>query len=622
VSSAVKTSHTAADQGTSLAARGAILDSVDPEVPSQALLRDQVDLLYQQAHSAAIFTLINGLLVVVALHDVIDVARLLAWLGLLVVVTFGRTYMAYRFRSLAPEQRDAELWRNRFLIGASLAGGCWGLAGTALYPVESPIHQIFLLIVVAGIAAGAISYHAAVLRVYIAYSVTTLLPVAVWLLTHQSDTHALIGLLTLVFLASLIATCHRIHGTLTESLRLRYENQDLIEDLAESKQELQGLNRRLQGEIAEHTRTENELRDSYQFLKRIMDNTTNAIYVLDRDGLFIHTNHVTCETTGYTREELFRSPFGRLFQERDREDVMAQFERVAEAGDTVTHHEVELIGKDRTTRTVSFNLAPLYEGDRISSVVGTAEDITERRKVEKLKSEFLSTVSHELRTPLTSIRGSLGLLHGGMQDIASDEARQLVGIAYKNTDRLINLINDLLDIQKLEAGEMKFKFDVYELEPLIEHAIEINQGLAEEYKVRFVFEHPGTEMHVRVDRNRFEQVLTNLLSNAVKFSPAGGQVELAAEQHGRQVRIVITDHGPGIPEEFRTRIFQKFAQADSSNTRQKGGTGLGLSITKGMMERMGGAIDFRSEVGQGTSFFVELPLTEPGRPAAARSEAH
>jgi signal transduction histidine kinase len=137
-----------------------------------------------------------------------------------------------------------------------------------------------------------------------------------------------------------------------------------------------------------------------------------------------------------------------------------------------------------------------------------------------------------------------------------------------------------------------------------------------------VFEHPGTEMHVRVDRNRFEQVLTNLLSNAVKFSPAGGQVELAAEQHGRQVRIVITDHGPGIPEEFRTRIFQKFAQADSSNTRQNGGTGLGLSITKGMMERMGGAIDFRSEVGQGTSFFVELPLTEPGRPAAARSEAH
>lgn len=239
---------------------------------------------------------------------------------------------------------------------------------------------------------------------------------------------------------------------------------------------------------------------------------------------------------------------------------------------------------------------------------GTVQDVTERLRIERMKTEFISTVSHELRTPLTSIHGALGLIAGGVTGELPAQAKALVDIAHKNSERLILLVNDILDMEKIESGKMHFNLKSVELVPLVEQALEANRAYAEQFKVSYEFECTQAVPATLVDVDRFMQVLANFLSNAAKFSPAGGVVSVAVQTCEHYVRASVTDRGQGIPASFHGKIFQKFSQADSSDTRSKGGTGLGLSITKALVEGMGGQIGFTSESGVGTTFFAEFPV--------------
>jgi PAS domain S-box-containing protein len=246
-------------------------------------------------------------------------------------------------------------------------------------------------------------------------------------------------------------------------------------------------------------------------------------------------------------------------------------------------------------------------GDLIGFLaVGT--DISELKKIERMKSEFVSTVSHELRTPLTSIKGSLGLLLCGLAGSLPDRARQMVEIAASNTDRLVRLINDILDIEKIESGRMSFRRDVLKLGVLLAEAVEQNEAYADQYGVRLELAALTAPVQVEGDRDRLLQVMANLLSNAIKFSPRDETVRVEVAVREGRVRIAVVDRGPGIPPEFHAQIFQKFAQADASDSRQRGGTGLGLSICKAIVERLDGTIGFESEPGEGSTFYVELPL--------------
>ena len=211
------------------------------------------------------------------------------------------------------------------------------------------------------------------------------------------------------------------------------------------------------------------------------------------------------------------------------------------------------------------------------------------KKKERLKDEFVATVSHELRTPLTSITGALGLLTGGAAGKMPDPGSRLLTIAHTNSLRLVRLLNDILDIEKMEAGKIVFDFKCVEVQALVEQAIEENHKFAESYNVRLRFHPTSTPAQVRADPDRLIQVVTNLLSNAIKFSPPGGEVVVAVEARGEAVHISVRDHGPGVPIDFRPRIFEKFAQADTRDTRQRGGTGLGLSIVKKIVTRLDGA---------------------------------
>jgi PAS domain S-box-containing protein len=239
-------------------------------------------------------------------------------------------------------------------------------------------------------------------------------------------------------------------------------------------------------------------------------------------------------------------------------------------------------------------------------MTGTNADITAMKEVERLKNEFISTVSHELRTPLTAIIGALGLVSETASGLDPDAA-QFIEMAYLNSERLSALINDVLDVEKLDSGQMTLDLRPLPLREILEHAVRINQPYAAMHhaSLRLL---PGPEFTVSADHDRLLQVLTNLISNAAKFSPEGGEVTISAEQRGSVVRVAVRDHGPGIPENFRAAVFHRFERADNSDTRKKGGTGLGLSICKALVERMNWEIGFDSEPGKGSTFYFELPL--------------
>lgn len=238
----------------------------------------------------------------------------------------------------------------------------------------------------------------------------------------------------------------------------------------------------------------------------------------------------------------------------------------------------------------------------------------------RLKDEFIATVSHELRTPLTAIAASLALLDDSDDVNLSEESKELIAIAHANAHRLHHLVDDILDIEKLEAGKVVFRPQRIKLEVLLKAEAAANQTVASRFGVKLRVETaPGLE--IDADPDRLQQVISNLLSNAIKFSPLHGEVLLGAERRGDKIRISVRDHGPGVPAEFRARIFQKFAQADMSDARPKTGTGLGLSIVKEIVERLGGRIDFADAAGGGAVFFVDLPEAKTNETAPPAAEA-
>ena len=246
------------------------------------------------------------------------------------------------------------------------------------------------------------------------------------------------------------------------------------------------------------------------------------------------------------------------------------------------------------------------EDDLETGVVYVARDITERRQMEQMKTEFVSTVSHELRTPLTSILGSIKLVQSGAAGDISEKSASLLTIAHNNSERLVRLINDILDIQKIEAGQLDVEIMPLELRTQIKQVISANNLYAEQYNVTFHFAEPDHDIWVEADAHRLDQVLANLLSNAAKFSNAGDEIDIAICQNTNAVTISVSDTGAGIPEDHRESIFDKFKQVDASDSRSKGGTGLGLAITKNLVELMNGEIWFDSTPGEGTTFYVCL----------------
>ncbi|HKT76502.1 MAG TPA: ATP-binding protein [Sphingobium sp.] len=342
----------------------------------------------------------------------------------------------------------------------------------------------------------------------------------------------------------------------------------------------------------------------------ILDAAMDSILILNPSGSIEGINRASTRIFGYDEAALLRRDVGMLFANQPPPGQVAAYLRSMNLTEGHPGHIQEIPGRrqDGTIfpTDVAITAVDLSDGTHFVAVV---RDITERKRVERLKSEFVATVSHELRTPLTSIAGSLGLLAGGAGGEVGERAQRLITIAHNNAERLVRLINDILDLEKIDSGRMTFKNQLIDLAAFLAQAAEVNRGFAERYQVRLELEAAEGPAYVWADPDRLMQVLTNLISNAVKFSPAGEAVEIILRPSRTTHRISICDHGPGIDEGFRQRIFSRFAQADSSDSRAKGGTGLGLSIVREIATRLGGSVSFDTEAGKGTHFHVDLPAT-------------
>ncbi len=341
-------------------------------------------------------------------------------------------------------------------------------------------------------------------------------------------------------------------------------------------------------------------------LAQLFEMAPIGIMQVQRSGRILEVNPEISKILGYAGSELKTKTFMDLTPNADLDKSKKATETILETGrfgpieKNYYNASGELIPVE-----ISGTLIKVRQGDEPLWWT-LVKDIREQKRIEQMKSEFISTVSHELRTPLTSITGALGLLAGNALGEFPVKAKAMLDIANKNSQRLSLLINDLLDMEKLIAGKMAFECQVQSVLPLVQQALTENASYADKYSVKYVLTDASGGALIYVDGFRLQQVLNNFLSNAAKYSPPNAFVDIDITIKGEWLRMSVFDHGAGITDEFKSRIFQKFSQADSSDSRQKGGTGLGLAISKELVERMGGRIGFDTKLGEGTGFFAEF----------------
>jgi len=366
--------------------------------------------------------------------------------------------------------------------------------------------------------------------------------------------------------------------------------------------------KRMYSGILKDVSIKNRAEEKLAQFKTTLDLTMDSVFMFNPDTLkLFYVNQSTIDQVGFSEEELMgMKPF-------DIKPDMSEQEYYKMIGPMISGekhvHNYETIHQHKNGQRVPVEIilqyiAPKGESPRFVAIV---RDITERKRVEKMKKEFISTVSHELRTPLTSLHGAIGLITGGAVGEISKKAQSLLHIANNNSSRLLLLINDILDIEKIESGNMPFNFKDTRIVPLLEQAIVDNESYGLQFGVKYRLNKcVADDTRVVVDRDRIMQVMNNLMSNAAKFSPRGEIVDIGVECFNDVIRISVTDRGKGIPKDFQPKLFDKFTQSDSTDTRKVGGTGLGMNIVKVIVEKHNGEISFVSHENVGTTIFVDI----------------
>lgn len=386
----------------------------------------------------------------------------------------------------------------------------------------------------------------------------------------------------------------------------RFMHPEMGERLISSRVQLISVNRdgkrRYTGtnlDITESSLAKRRLEQAAAKTAAILDNALDSIVTTDSTGQITSFNNAAMNLFGYSADEAIGKNFATLIPS------ISFNEREARMIGQVT--ELDALRPNGSVFPVELSVSHTM-GDSGVIFIGIIRDLTERRRVERMQSEFVATVSHELRTPLTSISGALALLRGGAAGTIPEKGTQLLDAAMRNSQRLTRLIEDLLDIERLTFDRLNFNFAVYPIDTLLKQALESNDQYASRKDISLELNEPVPNVSIRVDDGRFVQILSNFLSNAVKFSPEGERVIVEVTLEDGDVICTVTDFGPGIPDTFRERLFQKFAQVDSSDTRNTSGTGLGLAISKQLAINMNGLVGYETATGGGAQFWVRFPV--------------
>jgi len=369
-------------------------------------------------------------------------------------------------------------------------------------------------------------------------------------------------------------------------------------------------------DITERHRGEVALRESEAFARAVMDHMLEGLLIVDDSSTIISVNRAFERIFGYTREELLGQHLALLMPEdvRHRADDFLR-----EARDQAIGRISEWRARRKNGEIFPFELSLFsFEASGRFFYAGAIRDVSERREVERLKQEFVATVSHELRTPLTSIRGALGLIAAGGLGELPPGAHELLTVAERNSVRLVTLINDILDLERLESGKIHMQFAEVPVAAVVRRAIEAVAGAAAAAEIRLV---GPVDSAARAwgDIDRLTQVMVNLLSNAIKFSPAGSAVTVTATQTPQWVEVRVADQGRGVPAALHEVVFERFRQVAASDERDKGGTGLGLAICRAIIEQHQGLIGVESSAETGSTFWFRVPPSANRRPRSAAS---
>ena len=564
--------------------------------------RERCEFIYRRVSPGAAASVVLSLLLSAFLWRSRPVELIAFWQLLIVALAAAFWLLAYRYRRSPRSREQPGLWIRRAAFAAAALGAGWGFAAAVFFPGAQE-EQVFISFVVAVVTVGAVPLYSTVWWLYAIYAAAVMLPFNVVLFAHGTELFRLLGAaLPLLYVAN-VWTAYELSRVFATAFGLRGAYRRLSSDNADIQAQ---LGEQLDSLLDAHR----EVQAYGRKLSLFSERAPIAVFEVDPRGTILDMNPAAENLFGWAAPEMVgRNIVTMLLGVEDRAGTEAWWAQFVAAAKPAMRVIENCLRRDGLALACEWTLTPLVtEEGALSSIVLQGRDITQQRAAERVRSEFTSTLSHELRTPLTSILGSLQLLRSGaLGDVPKDQD-EVVEIAERNGQRLLDLINEVLDIEKIESGRLSLEPEPIALEELLAESLRLNQGFADRFQVRLAIEGSLPPVTVRADRKRLMQVMTNLLSNAAKFSPPGGSVDVSAVVREGMVRVGVGDRGPGIPAAFRNRIFGRFAQADSADSRIKGGTGLGLAISKRLVEMMQGRVGFEDREGGGTMFFFELPV--------------
>ncbi|HEY6966853.1 MAG TPA: HAMP domain-containing sensor histidine kinase [Burkholderiales bacterium] len=582
---------------TPASSRISLRQSADPRY----VLADRVEQLYSQMPTAILATLVISAVAAYELREGRYAEVVVFWGVLVLFLTLVRTVLYWGYRRTREKVAEAAQWMRWLGISALAAGATWGFAGAVFFPSHADEQQVFLAFLLTVVVAGGIPIYAVSWVVYALYAAGILFPFTYVLATFGNKLFAEIALIVPAFYVLNVGIAYRLNRVFNSGYRLRHAYGKLTEDYT-------ALNQRLEQQLVELEEARRQVEASGRKLALFAERSPIAVLELDTEARVQQVNPAAENLFGYPPSELIGRPAANLILPQYHAEFAKQWRELMQSRVPMSGLKLRNPRRDGISIVCEWTVTPLVNasGD-IVAVIAQGRDITQQLEAERMKNEFTSTLSHELRTPLTSIIGSLQLINSGVLGDIDKDVLELTTIAERNGQRLLDLINDILDVEKIESGKLTLFVETLDLAELVAESLTLNRSFADRFKVGLAVVGDRQPVRVNADRKRLLQVMTNLISNAAKFSAEGSTVEVSMESADGNIRIGVHDRGPGIPENFRSRIFGRFAQADMSHTRQKGGTGLGLAICKRLLEMMGGKIGFSDREGGGTTFWFELP---------------
>jgi len=573
-----------------------VRDRADPRL----VLADRVEQLYGQMWLGILATFAIGGVATFEFWNERLRDLVLFWWGLVLLISAASAALLWSYRRSSDHAAHAAQWLRWLGIAALAMGASWGFAGAVFFPSHTDEQQVFLAFLLAGMMSGGIPVYAGSWPIFALYAAGIVAPFTYVLATFGNRLFVELALLVPIFYLINVAIAWRLTQVFHSGYRLRHAYGRLTEDYSV-------LNQRLQRQLVELDEARLQVEASGRKLALFAERAPIAVFELDPSGVVTQANHAAELLFGYAASELAGASIKRLVRPEFHIEFDREWAKLLASRQPIAGIKIRNPRRDGIDLVCEWTVTPLVNAEGgLISVIAQGRDITAQLEAERMKKEFTSTLSHELRTPLTSIIGSLQLINSGVLGEAPKDIGELTAVAERNGQRLLDLINDILDIEKIESGKLTLVSQALRLDELVREAIVLNKGFADRFKVRFEARGEIPPWEVHADHKRLLQVMTNLLSNAAKFSPEGGTVEITLEERGESLRIGVHDRGPGIPEAFRVKIFGRFTQADSTATRQKGGTGLGLAICKRLIELMHGRVGFEDRSGGGTTFWFEL----------------